>query len=458
MSLAAMCWWTMVRSVVLCLLAWPVCLVIERSLKRLSDSLQFQMLVCLLAPVCFPELLVGYSLRDYALARPRWAEALCSVFLLVRMIPVGTIALLAAPRSSLDAAAIHCRWLLNQGRSGSWHQRIELARCYWHGPIMTALPALALMSIVAFQEFEMAALLQTISWTDWFVAAQRLGLEQNEMLRKSLWPILWQLPVLIGVMRWLQTSTGQTDQASDDGAGADRKTLWTGIFCVLLLVILGCLIPIKLIGWRTIEGLSLLLRQHSQQWGLASEIVTSGAVAVCAGMSAWTISGLGKAIAVNGSFLGLFGSLLLSLGCVAVFQQSWFHWLYDTPFPWVLTLTIWLLPRAAILRLWLHALRNDEAAHVAQLVKRPGSQRQLLWRLRDQPRFLAASLLCYWAYCDLPTAYMLAPTGMASGLVRLYNFMHYGRSSALSAEACVFFGAPVVLVSLLFASLRWWRD
>ena len=81
----------------------------------------------------------------------------------------------------------------------------------------------------------------------------------------------------------------------------------------------------------------------------------------------------------------------------------------------------------------------------------------LLWHLRDQPQFLAMSLLWYWAYCDLPSAYMLAPSGMASGLVRLYNFMHFGRSAALSAEALVFFGIPVVVWFLLLIANRKFR-
>ena len=173
---------------------------------------------------------------------------------------------------------------------------------------------------------------------------------------------------------------------------------------------------------------------------------------------------------------GLLGSLLLSLSVVALFQVSWLRPLYDTPLPWVLALTVWLLPRAAVLQLWLDATRPSEAVHLAEMLRgrednakdktraasglRPSSfnphSSSLLWRLRDQPQFLAMSLLCYWAYCDLPTAYLLAPTGMASGLVRLYNFMHFGRSAALSAEACLFFVAPLVGTAGSLLAVRWW--
>lgn len=456
MSLTAICGWTLARTVVLCLLAWPVCRWIERSVQQVSVGSRGWFLFALLIPFCFPELLVGYAFRDLALAHPRWAEAMCSGLLFVRIVPVGAIALLAAPPSAVDAMAIHCRRLL-MPHCGSGCHWIELARCYWQGPILRVLPALALMSVVSFQEFELAALLQTMSWTDWFVTAQRLGLERGEMLRQAMLPLAWQLPVLVGVFCWLNTQrTGTSDNSSRlesvDERGP-RRVLWLGVACVVASLIAGFLIPLGFIGWRTAEGLTMLLKQRFQLLGLIKEITVAGMIAVCAGLMAWAISRRVWTEAALG-LPGLFGSLLLSLGCVAAFQSPALHSLYDTPVPWVFALVLWLLPRAVILRLWLHALRPNNAIHMAMLIKqargkqaRQGSS--LVWQLRDQPQFLAASLVCYWAYCDLPTAYLLAPTGMASGLVRLYNFMHFGRSAALSAEASLFFGTPLVCVFLM---------
>ena len=67
---------------------------------------------------------------------------------------------------------------------------------------------------------------------------------------------------------------------------------------------------------------------------------------------------------------------------------------------------------------------------------------------------LGCGVLCYWAYCDLPTAYLLAPTGMASGLVRLYNFMHFGHSAAMSMEAAIVMLLPLALWGLVTAVAR----
>ena len=180
---------------------------------------------------------------------------------------------------------------------------------------------------------------------------------------------------------------------------------------------------------------------------------------------------------------GLIGSLLLSLMTVELFQQTWLRAVYDSPLPWVLTLIVWLLPRAALLNLWLEGTTKTESVHLAELLTQPepvvprtpetdisdtskavrSSLRSdhlvsaLLFRLRDQPRLLGMSLMCYWAYLDLSTAYMLAPTKMPSGLVRLYNFMHFGRSAALSAESLFFFGLPLLVVLTVFQLARWWR-
>ena len=138
--------------------------------------------------------------------------------------------------------------------------------------------------------------------------------------------------------------------------------------------------------------------------------------------------------------LGLAGSLLLSLISIELFQKSWLRVIYDSPIPWILTLILWLLPRAVLLRLWLSATESSEAVFLAeqlvshQLVRSnqpnicdrsdESSQARadenlvrptrLLFRLRDQPRVLGMALLCYWAYLDLPTAYLLAPSGMPS--------------------------------------------
>ena len=494
MSLMETCCWTLVRTIVLCLVAWPIAVRIERCLRSFSDTRRPIELALLLAPFLFPELLVGYAYRNAALAYPNLAELLCAVLLFVRIVPVGVVTLLISPSSLTGSAAIHCRWMLLRTNPGDYLEWWQLALCYWHGPIRRAMPAMGLMGLVAFQEFELAALLQTISWTDWFVTAQRLGLAQNEMLMQTRWPLLMQLPLLLGIMLWISNRKAtKIDQSESSQFVVSNSTKMVVIAYLILALTLGCLIPLGIVAWRLPAGLSLLVRQTSQWSGLAIEIATAGTISVCAGMTAWFVGFAWSESRHRQWFSsiawqvllvpGLIGSLLLSLVTVELFQQSWLRTIYDSPLPWVLTLIVWLLPRAALLHLWLGGTTKTESVHLAELLIQPNSTSSviservsptnsntvsssspprhlvatLLFRLRDQPRLLGMSLMCYWAYLDLSTAYLLAPTKMPSGLVRLYNFMHFGRSAALSAESMFFFGLPVFVALAVFQFSRVWR-
>ena len=481
MSLASACLWTFVRTVVLCLVAWPICVLVERRIRLVSDQGRAVWFGLLLAPCLFPELLVGYTYRDTALASTRLAEWICFGLLLIRIVPVGVVTLLASPRSLAGSASTYCRWLLLRANPQSFLEICRVIQCVWHGPIRRAFPALGLMSILAFQEFELAALLQTASWTDWFIAAQRVGLDRSEMLTQSLWPIVIQFPLLAGVLFWTVRQRDRRTEVSEDSGYQDRVG-WEGPVYLGVAMIFGCVVPLSFMASNLFSGLRMIVRQPTQLSGLIQEISIASAVSICTGLTTWSASRwfLDSTRLVTPSpwirqwllMPGLAGSLLLSLAAGVLFQQTWLRPFYDTPLPWVLALIVWLLPRAVLIRLWLETMTRTEGLHLAELLMarrtgqhEPAAQKKdvtatctdmpadslgpatLLFRLRDQPRILAMGLLCYWAYLDLSTAYLLAPSGMPSGLVRLYNFMHFGRSSALSAEAFLFFGVPLATIA-----------
>ncbi|MBM4076945.1 MAG: hypothetical protein FJ267_15050, partial [Planctomycetes bacterium] len=219
MSLTTICGLTLLRTLVLCLLAIPICLAIEGLMRRLSERTRWLIQFFLFVPFCFPELLVGYAYRDIALAHPKWAEPLCALLLWCRMLPVGVIALLLAPRSLCNVESIHCRRLKKGTGPFSGPENgpvpflnLELVNCYWYGPIRRVLPALGLMALIGLQEFELAALLMTESWTNWFIDAQRLGLQRSEMLIQGLKPFVLQIPLIVALLYWLASSrTGDSD-------------------------------------------------------------------------------------------------------------------------------------------------------------------------------------------------------------------------------------------------------
>jgi hypothetical protein len=486
MNLASACFGTLTRTIVLCLVAWPICVLVERWVRRVSDAGRPFAFGLVLVPCLFPELLVGYTYRDAALSSTRFAEWMCLGLLLIRIVPVGVVTLLASPLSLAGQTAIFCRWLKLRENFQSFREMWRFGLCLWHGPVRRALPALGLMSVIAFQEFELAALLQTASWTDWFIAAQRFGLGRDEMLRQSLWPILIQLPLLVGVVCWtVRQHDSQTD--SNDEVVVRESVEWATKAYLGLAFLFGGLIPLGFMASNLLAGLKMIARQPTQLTGLLQEMGVAASVSICAALTTWSASrwllhsnrgGLSSRLIRQGLLLpGLAGSLLVSLCLGMLFQQPWLRVLYDTPLPWVLALVVWLLPRAVLVRLWLDTMTQTEAVHLAEMlnarraaVTDPSNQSRgpieaavggaspalrpsaLLFRLRDQPRLLAVGLLCYWAYLDLSTAYLLAPSGMPSGLVRLYNFMHFGRSSALSAEAFLFFGGPGLAIGVATAA------
>ncbi|HEY0982771.1 MULTISPECIES: hypothetical protein [unclassified Schlesneria] len=489
MSLGWACWWTLVRTCVLCLCAWPICIGVERWLRQVSDRWRPLAFGLVLAPFLFPELLVGYTYRGPALSSSRAAEWLCTGLLLLRIVPIGVVTLLASPPGLASASALYCRWMLVRQSGFSLRELARLLACIWNDPVRRVLPALGLMALVAFQEFELAALLQTASWTDWFIAAQRVGLDRNAMLAQSSWPVVMQLPLVLGIVNWAVHRQTPHVEANHEFRVSARNH---GMALLYLAVALtgGCLIPLIFLGSNLLSGLRLILVQRTQLLGLSHEVVIAVAISLTAGLATWGMSGRflrsqqGSRfvrIGVQGVLLpGLAGSLLLSLAVSRLFQQPWFRPFYDTPIPWVIAVTVWLFPRAVLVRLWLEATQSGEGLYLASLLTNGAGRTSasmespaaaqaemphptrlagsLAFRLRDQPRLLAIGLLCYWAYLDLSTAYLLAPTGMPSGLVRLYNFMHFGRSAALSAEAFAFFGMPIALLCLAIGIMRLFRS
>jgi ABC-type Fe3+ transport system permease subunit len=149
---------------------------------------------------------------------------------------------------------------------------------------------------------------------------------------------------------------------------------------------------------------------------------------------------------------GLMGALALGLTVAAMVSQRPLVIFRDTPAPLVLAQILWLLPRAVLLRLLIGRWRDSTSIHKAQLLsraadaarRRPASA--VLWRLDAAPRFWGLLLVCYWAYIELTLPSLLAPPGMTPAPVVLYNLMHYGQISGLSAMLFATMAVPVVLM------------
>lgn len=453
MSWLSACGWTLLRSGLLTLLAWPVSAALAGHLRHASEPRRSVALGLLLAPFLFPELVTGYAYAPWVAGRPWPAEGLCCLLLWLRIVPVGALALLIAPPAGVSATGWHLRRLLR----GTDRPPGSPLRWIWERSIRRAVPALGLMGFVLFQEFELAALLKTVSWADWLFVAQVGGLPLATSWRLAALPLLCELivmaPILVLVTRTRTTWSRELQRPPA------TVVLWLCRGYLVAAVVLVCLVPVGLLLRTSWSALSAHLLARLQWSGLGRELVGGVSVAACAGGLAWWLADQLRPrarLSVGWIWLipGCCGSLVVGLTLANLFQRGILHVAYDTPLPWILGLTIVLLPRAALLQIWLRQSSPGTSIQTARMaVRLPGrtaASRVLAWRLEHQPAWLAVGLVCWWGYLDVTVASLLTPTGMVPGIVRLYNFMHYGRSAALSAEAGVLLLTPPVIA---FAAL-----
>jgi hypothetical protein len=448
------CGWTLLRSMLLTLLAWPVSATLAEHLRNVPGPRRSLGLALVLLPFLFPELVTGYAYAPWVAGLPWPAEGLCCLLLWLRIIPIGAVTLMIAPPAGVSASAWHLRSLLR----GTGRTLGSPVRWIWERSVRRSIPALGLMWFVLFQEFELAALLKTVSWADWLFVAQVGGLPLSTSWRLAMLPLLGELAVLLPIIVLITRSAGGWSREIPSPPRPSVRWLCRGYLVVAILLV--CIVPVGLLLRTSWSALTAHLLQRLQWSGLGRELVGGAGVATCAGGLAWWLADqIRPRSAWSSGWLwlvpGCCGSLVVGLTLVNLFQRGGLHVVYDTPIPWILGLTMILLPRAALLQVWLQRMRPGSPVHAARMAAamagRNAASRVLVWRLEHQPTCLAVGLVCWWGYLDVTIAYLLNPTGMVPGIVRLYNFMHYGRSAALSAEAAVLLLTPLAVVSAALA-------
>lgn len=459
MSFAATCDWTLLRSLALALIAWPVCVVIERGLKATSKRTVYLAFVVL--PFLFPELLLGYLIAPFAVGRPVRAELACDAILLLRAVPVGVLTLWISPSSSISRAALHLARLSLRGSRDYFH----LLHCYWHGPVRRALPAVGLMFLVTFQEFEAAALLGAVSWTDRLFTEHAQGLSVFDSLQFLIRPLVMQL-VILAVIAWsLLRRADADDFVERESEIVSSAQIAAAIALSIGWFLVGIVVPLVLLSRDLVVGWTWLVNRPDAVTNLVVELSTAALVGLVAGLCARNIS----ALALRGSkklpiallsLPGLCGGLTISLVVLQISTWPVFRPLATTPVWWVLAATIWLLPRALLLQAWLDVRTEPASMHLIRLLYASPTHAQRRWALRRwwewriEPQIAAVAVLCYWAYLDLTSASLLDPPGMASVVKRLYNFMHYGHSAAMTMEATVAMLVPALAWGTILVAAR----
>lgn len=471
MSLAAACSWALLRATVLVAIAYPIC----RCLTHLFDSprtwVRGTLWVFLLVPVLIPDLLVGYAFSNFGLSlvgSPVLGELATDLILLTRVAAVGTIVLKLAPYSAVSAEAAHCARLARAAGPAANSVPSAMVMWFW-GALLRSLPAMVLMWIVLFQQFIVVSMMGQPAWTVWLFDAQRGGLPVADSLRSSALPLAMQCVVLAAAVALMVRSRAWT-RGSQEPITQPHPALqcmaWT--FVIFALVV-NVVIPFWLVLQGTVAGGTIAVRNlHFLREVLVGLSVS--ALCACAAfiVASWLLLRIGRLQASHGRnwlpFVivvpGLAGATVLSVTILAICQWAPLRFAYDTPIPLLLGGTALLLPFALLLRLLLVASPYDTGLHVARTMARTGQGfqrwrgRELLWRGGGRTILWAVALLTLWLFFEVTVFALLAPTGMTSATVRLYNEMHYGQSAVLSAMFLCAIVLPVLTIGVFYLLRR----
>lgn len=470
MSLAAVTFWTWGRALVIALIALPIAARLSTRLSTQHNRARFVGWMLVMIPFLMPGLFLGYAYGRGILALREWRgvnELFYDMLLLFRLVPVGTLMLTLVPPPPLSEAGMFCR-LLALPTNASPAERRRTAWEYWgRGTGRKYLPALGVMFLWAYQDFDLASLMGVSSWTVWLFDAQVGGLPLAETFWKTTGPLFLELLTLAPILGFTSWGTLRaTDTITRSSIHSTSQPL-LGLYLSIAFLI-AAIGPILLVGQEAFVGAFAVWRNSLQLRGITREIgvglLNSLVAAVvihflCSRIlrSGWERSPL-QWLSLSLAFVvGLLGPLPLALLMLTVFQRTWLQMFYNTGLPWLCGLVLVLLPYALSLRilLWNFQPRTPELLSNL-LAKSPDSlQRQsgtrIAWRLQTAALFWSLAPVCYLGYFDLTLGSLLAPSGAMSATVRLYNLMHYGHNASLSTLTALTVIAPLLLLGALYA-------
>lgn len=466
--------WTFFRSLVLIAVSLPLCGLLVRWIRPSSAYVRSMQWLLLSIPFLMPELLTGYAYGQATrlLITDLWFREFWFDFILFfRVVPVGTLLWYCAPPSALSREAIHARRLAFRPDESAIKRCGILLWYQLQGPVRAALLSGCGLFLAVFQDFELASLLATASWTVWLFDAQAQGLSQWDLLRHLVvpcfltWIVCGSLPLsFLGSHRSSAESTSRPRPLPV----WVQACLWSYLLIASIFV---ALYPISLIGMEATKGVAALAHNAIQLQGVIEGILIAGGLALISAMLAdvvaeslvrqFPVRGW-RRIAMFGVSAGLAGQLAIGLVLLSLFRLPALLPFRDSSVPTVCGLIIWILPRAVLLQGIRRALRSPIAEQTAMLLARAGDSkrqagaRRLQWLLRGRGQFAARSLLFHWSYWELTLPSLLNPIGAVSAPVRLYIDAHFARNAVLTAKAGLMLLAPLLLLAIVWSLVWLW--
>ncbi|WP_339728180.1 hypothetical protein [uncultured Gimesia sp.] len=472
MSLATACGVTVLRSLCISILG----VLLSRHLSRLVETGYSRrsvfLLILILAPLLVPELIVGYAwwLISLKLVHyPFLIELIYSGLVLLKVVPVGMICFCLSAPSAISPEADFIRKSVKSPSAQIIKARAQWSFFLWK-TVIRLFPVAALLFLLAFQEFEMASLLYRDSWTVWIFDAQAGGVPVTKTLAFLTGPFLVELILIAGVVMVL--SRLQNRPALNQPYQTKNVTRVSAFLSWGYLLAAFCiigLVPFLFIGWGSMLALGSLLQNQLQLKGTIQECVWGLFYGTTSGIAAWGLASFFFASKQAHRFKvagficclpGLCGALTLALLIASAFLSHYIYWLYDTPLAIFVALVLFLFPRAVFLKLILQTHSKNDASYLARLLSQSKNKVQALkgdrlrWAVNGRMQYWAVVILAFWAYWNVTLSSILAPSQAQPSAVRLYNLMHYGQNSVLSAITLLSLGIPVCVSLLLLPVVK----
>lgn len=484
MTLTAALMWSIGRALLVTLVAVPL----SKSVQQLvtaqrSGSLPQRLLtVAALLPLFVPELLTGFTWRlaSAKLVHSTLAtEALYAALLLCRIVALQFAVRLMLPGSPVSTEALHL-WSMMPRRRTSLHWWKSWWRLKIFGP--WRVPAIAFLAgmLLAFQDFETAALLQIdrhpVAWTVWLFDAHALGEPLSRALRFTVPAAAVQLLLIVpGLSLLVHGGRLQTAQQAVRQSSQSTAAATTGVGAITVTLTIGTTVVWPLLGNVPDAALGLLrLWQKGTLLPLSVQILRSaGEAFLAAGFALLAAYGLQSQRVHRKAWLtgrsavallpGLIGPLVTGLVLLSAFQLPILRPVYDTILPMLCSHVLMLLPRAVLLVAVLQVLAPAVARHSAELLRTARSptvqqaSNHLIWILQTRRWLLALAILTHWCFWDVTTASLLRPVQFEPIVIRLYNEMHYGRTESLVAMSGLSLLLPWTLTLVALQLCRRWN-
>ena len=348
--------------------------------------------------------------------------------------------------------------------------------------LLKHLPVSGVVFLLTMQEFEIASLLQIPAWTVHLFDAQAGGLMPAGTFRTLVLPVLAQSAVLLPVVWCVLVNVQQAPPRWRIGDAESTSACWPGILVACAATILLWIVPLSVVSWSGFPAMmdvlrnEILVRSTLLDLGAALAISLPCAVlslvvarrlrpiALAGGEQRRAAEYLSSAATILAMVPGLFGALSVSMAVLFALQHPPLTELRSTLWPMAVALILFLIPRAFLLTLLVPSRRNLEACHLAAMLRASAdhNQRQsaagLEWWYEARPMFVVAVVLFYWSLANLTAAALLCPPtipllsfegNIVPLPVRLYKFIHQGRTATLSLMALLSVVAPLLLVVLV---------